>query len=192
MAGLETPVSPLNRGQRILLVIALICIMPLALALFMRFYWTPPSKPMLGDLLTPHSLDYADLKSLDGKTLAHAKVEDRWTLVYASPGACDSRCQSTLYLTRQARTAQGKAAARLERLWVITDGAVPPVELSAAHPDLQIVRLDRPGALPELGGEGTQPRRLHLVDRRGQVVMRYGDQPDPMKFIKELGRLIKF
>jgi hypothetical protein len=185
-------VKPLNRGQRILLVIALICIMPLALALLMRYYWTPASKPILGELVAPHALDYTRLVALDGKALTHARVEDRWTLVYASPGACDSGCRNTLYLTRQTRTAQGKAATRLERLWVITDSANPPAELSAAHPDLQIVRLGSPGALPELGGEGAQPRSLHLVDRRGQVVMRYGDQPDPMKFIKELGRLIKF
>ena len=81
---------------------------------------------------------------------------------------------------------------RVDRLWVITDAAVPDPALLAAHPDLQVARLINAGELPELGGVGQARRHLILVDRRGQMVMRYSDNPDPMKFIKELGRLIKF
>ena len=108
------------------------------------------------------------------------------------PGACDANCQKTLYLTRQSRTAQGKGSMRLDRLWVITDSTMPPAELIAAHPDLM---LARPIALENvigLGGIKASPRYIHLVDRRGQIVMRYSDNPEPMKFIKEVGRLIKF
>lgn len=181
-----------NRSQRTLLIIATICVLPLVAALVLRFVWAPPAVASLGELIPPQPLAYERLMAADGRPLAHASVADRWLIVFASPGQCDAACQQALYLTRQSRTAQGKASVRVDRLWVITDAAVPDPALLAAHPDLQVARLINAGELPELGGVGQARRHLILVDRRGQMVMRYSDNPDPMKFIKELGRLIKF
>jgi hypothetical protein len=56
------------------------------------------------------------------------------------PGACDARCQHTLYLTRQARTAQGRNMARVDRLWLVTDATTPAASLLSEHPDLTVVR----------------------------------------------------
>jgi hypothetical protein len=39
------------------------------------------------------------------------------------------------------------------------------------------------------GGDG---RHINLVDRRGLLVFRYADDPEPKAFIRELGKLIKF
>ncbi len=181
-----------KRGQRTLLIIAAVCVLPLVAALVFRFVWAPPTVASLGELLPPQAFAYDQLVGSDGQPLSHDAVADRWLIVYAAPGRCDEACQQTLYLTRQSRTAQGKASVRLGRLWVITDAAVPEPALLAAHPDLQLARLAHAGDLPELGGLGQAGRHLFLVDRRGQMVMRYTDHPDPMAFIKELGRLIKF
>jgi hypothetical protein len=187
--------TKLNRGQRIILIVALICLLPLGAAVLMRFVWTPPTVPSLGELMTPQAFPYQALQTLDGKALEAAdatKVADGWLMVYAAPGACDAACQQSLYLTRQSRTAQYKGVMRLDRLWVITDAATPAPELLAQHPDLKTVRLVTPQDAIVLGGIGSSPRYIHLVDRRGQLVMRYTDNPEPMKFIKEVGRLIKF
>ncbi len=187
---METQV--MNRGQRTILTIAAVCLLPLAAALMFRFVWTPPVQPSLGVQITPQPFPFDQLQTLDGKPMPHAEVAGGWLIAYAAPGQCDLPCQQTLYLTRQSRTAQGKASMRVDRLWVITDAAVPVKDLLAAHPDLILARLAPGGAVPQLGGAGAGPRNLYLVDRRGQMVMRYSDNPEPMKFIKELGRLIKF
>lgn len=184
--------NPSSSGRRTLLLIAAVCLLPLLAAVALRLFWTPPPVASLGELLPPRALAYDRLQGTDGRPLAHDPVADRWLIVYASPGQCDAACQNTLYLTRQSRTAQGKASLRLGRLWVLTDAAQPDPALLAAHPDLQLARLAQAGDLPELGGANQAPRHLWLVDRRGQIVMRYSDQPEPMAFIKELGRLIKF
>lgn len=189
---MNPPTTPHRGNQRILLLIAAVCLLPLLAAVALRLFWTPPTLASLGELLPPHALAYDRLLGTDGRPWPHEQVADRWLIVYASPGQCDAACQQTLYLTRQSRTAQGKASLRLGRLWVLTDGAQPDAALLAAHPDLQLARLAQVGDLPELGGVGQAPRHLFLVDRRGQIVMRYSDQPEPMAFIKELGRLIKF
>lgn len=199
MVFMETKITPDNertkRGRRIILIVAAICLLPLGGALFMRFFWTPPTVPSLGELMTPQAFPYQALQTLDGKALVSAdaiNVADGWIMVFAAAGTCDAACQQSLYLTRQSRTAQYKGSMRLERLWVITDATMPAPDLLAQHPDLKIARLISPADAIVLGGIGSSPRYIHLVDRRGQLVMRYSDNPEPMKFIKEVGRLIKF
>ena len=192
---LATDNAKLNRGQRIILIVAAICLLPLGAALLMRFVWTPPTAPSLGELMTPQAFPYQSLQTLDGKALLSAdatNVADSWVMVFAAAGACDAACLQSLYLTRQSRTAQYKGSMRLERLWVITDATNPSPDLLAQHPDLKLARLVTPADAIVLGGIGSSPRYIHLVDRRGQLVMRYTDNPEPMKFIKEVGRLIKF
>lgn len=189
---MDTKVKKLNKGQRTILIIAAVCLLPLAAALMFRFVWTPPTVPSLGEAITPKSFPYEHLVDLSGKPLPHPDVADGWLMVFAAPGECDAQCQQTLYLTRQSRTAQGKGSMRLDRLWIITDAAVPPADLRAAHPDLTIARPIAVEKITALGGVNGSPRYIHLVDRRGQVVMRYSDNPEPMKFIKEVGKLIKF
>jgi hypothetical protein len=192
LAEQESELNKPNRGQRTLLIIAAVCVLPLVAALAFRFVWAPPMVASLGEQLPPQAFAYDKLVGRDGQPLSHDEVADRWLIVYAAPGQCDAACRQTLYLTRQSRTAQGKASVRVGRLWVITDATVPEPALLAAHPDLQLARMAHAGDLSELGGQGQAGRHLLLVDRRGQMVMRYSDNPEPMKFIKELGRLIKF
>ena len=189
---METKVKKLNSGQRTILIIAVICLLPLAAALMFRFVWSLPTVPSLGEIVTPQAFPYEQLVDLNGKPLARSGVADSWLMVYAAPGSCDAACQQTLYLTRQSRTAQGKGSLRLERLWIITDSSAPAADLIAAHPDLLLARPVTLSSVNNLGGVNGAPRYVHLVDRRGQVVMRYSDNPEPMKFIKEVGKLIKF
>ena len=130
------------------------------------------------------------LQRRDGGVLEHPEVSGKWLAIFAAPGVCDERCRHTLYLTRQARTAQGRNMARLERLWLITDGTTPAAELLAAHPDLVLVKASDAQLLALLGG--AEGRKINLVDRRGFLVFRYPDDAEPKGFIRELGKLIKF
>ncbi|KAF0166694.1 MAG: transmembrane protein [Rhodocyclaceae bacterium] len=144
----------------------------------------------MGQPLDPIPLPFEFLQRSDGAALEHPAVSGKWLLIFVAPGGCDERCQHTLYLTRQARTAQGRNVARLDRLWLITDAGTPAPALMAAHPDLVMIRATDAMALEALGGKDS--RKINLVDRRGLLVFRYSDDPEPKAFIRELGKLIKF
>jgi hypothetical protein len=178
------------KGRLILLAIVAIGVLPLLAALYFRYVSPPEVTATVGQPLDPVRLPFELLQRADGAQLKHPEVSGKWLVILAAPGNCDERCRHALYLTRQARTAQGRNMARIDRLWLITDGTEPTAELMTAHPDLVLIRATDGKVLQLLGGG--ERRYINLVDRRGQLVFRYADDSEPKAFIRELGKLIKF
>lgn len=178
------------KGRLILLAIVAIGVLPLLAALYFRYVSPPEVKATTGQPLEPVRLPFELLQRADGAALEHPEVSGKWLVVFAAPGSCDERCQHALYLTRQARTAQGRNMARVDRLWLVTDATLPAHDLLAAHPDLVLIKATDGKVLQLLGG--AERRYINLVDRRGLLVFRYADDPEPKAFIRELGKLIKF
>lgn len=187
--AVATPPARRN-GRLILLAIVAIGLLPLVAALYFRYVSPPEVTATVGQPLDPVPLPFEFLQRPDGAALEHPAVSGKWLLIFAAPGACDERCQHTLYLTRQARTAQGRNVTRIDRLWLITDASTPAADLMAAHPDLVLIKATDAKVLEVLGGK--ESRHINLVDRRGLLVFRYSDDPEPKAFIRELGKLIKF
>ena len=188
LASVATASNP-TRGRLILLAIVAIGALPLLAALYFRYVSPPEVKATVGQPLEPVVLPFELLRRSDGNQLEHRQVSGKWLVIFAAPGGCDARCQHTLYLTRQARTAQGRNMERIDRLWLITDATPPAATLLAAHPDLVLVHATDAKLMDLLGGSNS--RHINLVDRRGLVVFRYPDNPDPTAFIRELGKLVK-
>lgn len=188
-SGATAPHGQKN-GKLILMAIIAVGILPLLAALYFRYVSPPTVKAMVGEPLIPVALPFELLQRSDGAALEHPEVSGKWLVIFAAPGTCDERCQHTLYLTRQARTAQGRNMARVERLWLITDTSVPTADLLAAHPDLITIKAIDDKVFQFLGERAS--RKIHLVDRRGMLVFRYADDPEPKAFIRELGKLVKF
>jgi hypothetical protein len=182
--------SARRNGRLILLAIVVTGLLPLVAALYFRYVSPPEVKATVGQPLDPLPLPFELLQRADGAALEHPAVGGKWLLIFAAPGACDERCQHTLYLTRQARTAQGRNVTRIDRLWLITDASTPAADLMAAHPDLILIKATDAKALRVLGGN--ESRHINLVDRRGLLVFRYSDDPEPKAFISELSKLIRF
>lgn len=178
------------KGRLILLAIVAIGVLPLLAALYFRYVSPPEVKATTGQPLEPVRLPFELLQRTDGVALEHPEVSGKWLVIFAAPGSCDERCQHALYLTRQARTAQGRNMARVDRLWLVTDATPPAHDLLAAHPDLVLIKATDGRVLQLLGGG--ERRYINLVDRRGLLVFRYADDPEPKAFIRELGKLIKF
>lgn len=178
------------KGRLILLAIVAIGVLPLLAALYFRYVSPPEVKATTGQPLEPVRLPFELLQRTDGVALEHPEVSGKWLVIFAAPGSCDERCQHALYLTRQARTAQGRNMARVDRLWLLTDATPPAHDLLAAHPDLVLIKATDGRVLQLLGGG--ERRYINLVDRRGLLVFRYADDPEPKAFIRELGKLIKF
>ncbi len=89
-------------------------------------------------------------------------------LLLADSSQCDERCQRNLMYMRQVRLAQGKEAGRIERVWLVTDDAMPRPELLAEHPGLHVVRGTRE-SLEMLRVPGGLRGRSHLRRRSARA-----------------------
>jgi hypothetical protein len=110
-------------------------------------------------------------------------------MVYVGGGACPKSCQDLLYYMRQTRTAQGKEMDRIERLWLLTDAVTPAAELQQAHAGLHYLR-PAVSPLPQFVGSETGAY-LYMIDPLGHVMMRWPQNPDPSRMIKDIKQLLK-
>jgi hypothetical protein len=91
---------------------------------------------------------------------------------------------------RQARKALGKEMDRVERLWLVTDGAAPRPELLAAIDGTRVVR-QAPASL-QASFPGNAPDHIYVIDPLGNLMMSFPRDPDPSKLLKDLQRLLKY
>ena len=155
-----------------LALIFLACAAPFPLGwLAYELGWGGARSGNYGELIAPRPVD-GPIGPLKGK----------WVLVTFDAAACDSACEKKLYIVRQVRRALGQDAERVERLWVITDARKPRAELLAA------IEGSHVSAAP-LDFQGD---RIYLVDPLGNLMMRFPQDPDPSKMIKDLQRLMKY
>ena len=155
--------------------VALVCAAPLVLgtaAYVLR--WTPGTPSNYGELLEPRPVPGVE------------RLRGKWVLVMFDAGACDAYCEKKLYYLRQVRRAQGKDMDRVERLWVISDGAKPRAEIL---PGIEGTRL---GAVADNDFPGRAVDHIYLVDPLGNLMMRFPRDPDPSRMIKDLQRLLRY
>lgn len=186
-------IDPARRraGRRTLLLLAFVCVLPVAASYIAYYVWQPAGRANYGELLTPAALPAQVLPGLAGQgDFAHRELLGQWTLLYAGPAACEAACADMLYLMRQSRLAQAKEMERVARLWLVTDrGEIAPARLSA-HAGLRIARAV-PEWLVHLPA-AEAGRHVYLVDPLGNVMMRFPADADPRRVIKDLQRLLKY
>ena len=92
---------------------------------------------------------------------------------------------------RQVRRALGREMQRVERLWILTDGAAPRAELLAA---IEGTHLAPGGAAlaAQFPAERSAADHIFLVDPLGNLMMRFPREPDPSRMIQDLKRLLKY
>lgn len=160
--------------------IFLVCAAPIVLGTAAwRFRWGHPASANYGELIPPRALESPAFRALRGK----------WVLVTSDPAACDPDCERKLYVVRQVRRAQGADAERIERLWLVSDGARPRAELLAAIEGTHLTLLVKANTMDAFPGDKT--RSIYLVDPLGNLMMRYPADPEPEKMIRDLERLLK-
>ncbi|WP_374340602.1 SCO family protein [Methyloversatilis sp.] len=180
------------KGKKVLVILAAVCVLPLVASYAMYFLWRPDSTVNYGQLLSPRAVPAEALSTVEGKPFAFAATKGRWTLVLADDGKCDARCEQLLYFIRQVRKAQGEHQERIERVWLVSSETRPRAELLNAIEGTHVVRAAGTATLAAFATGSAHQRAIHLVDPLGQVIMRYPDDPDPKKMIKDLQRLMKY
>ncbi|MGE5090210.1 MAG: SCO family protein, partial [Candidatus Levyibacteriota bacterium] len=166
--------------------IALIAVAPVILAYIAYHYWPRTARTNYGDLLPAQTLPHLTGTALAGGAFDDGALRGKWLVLFAAPGACDPGCRQALYASRQARTIQNAERDRVQRVWLVTDTAVPAPALLAEHPDLTVARV-APRELAAL------PRGLgvmYLVDPLGNLVLAWPANPDIKAMAKDLTKLL--
>jgi len=160
--------------------VAAVCAAPFVLGTAAYLFgWAPDTRGNYGELIQPRPLSGPPLDALRGK----------WILVSFDAAACDAHCERKLYLMRQIRAAQGKDAARVERVWALTDTARPRAELLEAIEGTHVVALKEAPALQGFSADAVD--RIYVVDPLGNLMMSFPRDPDPSKMLKDLQRLLR-
>ncbi len=178
-----------NKARRTFIALVVVCVLPVAASYFAYYVWQPEARMNFGTLVSPAPLPETALKDDSGQPVARADIIGRWTYLVVASSDCSEACRNALYFTRQVRTAQAEDMERVARQWLVTDAVPPDAALLAQHSELRVLMADdtwRKRFVPE-----GQPR-VWLVDPQGNVMMRYPDELDAKRMIKDLGRLLKY
>ncbi|MBL8382042.1 MAG: redoxin domain-containing protein [Burkholderiales bacterium] len=181
-------------GGRIkMLLLLLVCAAPV-IASYVTFYFIRPSGGVnYGTLITPvRPLPELALTRLDGTAFPLAELRGKWVLLTFDAGACAPGCPEKLHKMRQLRTMQGKERERIERAWLITDGAPLATLLIREYDGTRMLRATDPAVARAFPAAERLTDHIYLIDPLGNLVLRYPKDADPMKMHKDLGRLLKY
>ncbi|ENO86399.1 hypothetical protein C666_13285 [Thauera linaloolentis 47Lol = DSM 12138] len=183
------------------MLLALVCILPVAASYLMFYVWQPQGRVNNGTLFEPVPLPDTVLAGIgDQPALGRGGLQGHWTLLLAAPSICDSACARALYVSRQARIAQAREMERVARVWLVTDAGKPAAGQlpgPSAADALHVVRADAAwlAALPQ-PASGSLAGAVYLVDPLGNVMMRFDDRLDVTEaaraLTKDLQRLLKY
>jgi hypothetical protein len=185
----EAPVNA-RRSPRTLWLILALCAAPIVASYAAYYFWQPTGHVNYGELIEPRQLPGAALMRLDGRRFTMQELDGQWVLLAAAPAACDGKCREQLIYMRQVRLAQGKETDRIERVWLLTDSAMPDSALLTQHPGLIIVR-DGGAIVNALPAPRSPIDHVYVVDPLGNLMMRFPADPDPRKMLKDLSRLLR-
>lgn len=164
---------------------------PVAASYLLYYFWSPGHTVNYGDLIEPRLLPDPALALADGAPFRLSQLKGKWALVSIGSGNCDSRCNEKLLFMRQLRLTQGKNADRVERVWLISDDALPRAETVSQYQGTWLVRARAPELLKLFPAKGAVSDHIYLVDPLGNLMMRFPRDPDPKLMIKDLARLLK-
>lgn len=158
---------------------------PALAAWLVHAWWQPSRFSNYGELLPPHPLALANLRDASGAVLPWSGLRGKWVLLVAAPDGCDAACAratcaQAAWLARQARLAQGREQARIERVLL---GARPEESWPHDEGAWRATMSTPPAALAQGG--------LFLVDPLGNLMMRFPEPVDGEGVIRDLRRLLQ-
>jgi hypothetical protein len=195
-AGANAPATPPaasrpRRNLKLWLVLAL-CAAPV-FASFVAYFWLPPSGTVnYGELLPPKPLPDVTLAGLDTRPFRFSDLKGSWVLLVVDKAACGARCVKKLVYTRQVRLAQGKNTDRVQCVWLVSDDPSPDLRAIGDQRDLKIVRAAGSAVLAALPAQTTPEAHIYVIDPLGNLMMRFPENPDPGKVLKDVSRLLRY
>jgi hypothetical protein len=196
-----------KRGRLQMLVVLLVCAAPVVASYLAYFVVRPHARSNYSELIVPpRPLPAAlPLTDLNGTPVSPPGLRGQWLLVVVSGGACDAGCERHLWLQRQLHESLGGEKDRVDKLWLVDDGAAPRAQT------LRAVGFAASGGAPVPFASTTvlrvessalaawlQPApkhaledHLYIVDPRGDWMMRAPPDADPARLKRDLEKLLR-
>ena len=187
--GASDPDRKGARGAWPVLAILVLCAAPVAAAWLAYFVWPPASRANYGELIEPRALPDPQLVRVDGAAFRLSALRGKWLLVQLDGGGCGEACRKKLLYMRQLRLTQGKDMARVERVWLVTDDA--PVAPGLLREFAGTYALRAGPLVREFPAARDPGEHLYLVDPLGNLMLRWGADPDPSGMKRDLSRLLR-
>jgi cytochrome oxidase Cu insertion factor (SCO1/SenC/PrrC family) len=184
-------------GRLKMLLIWAVCAAPVVASYLSYYVVKPQGRINHGTLITPPKPMAAEpglaFTDLQGQAVAPQALQGQWLLVSVAGGACDAACERQLYLQRQLREVLGRDKDRVDRVWLIPDQAEVRPALLPALAQAWTLRVDAARLSQWLQADAGQTlsSHLYLVDPRGDWMMRFPADADPVRIKKDLMRLLK-
>ena len=187
-----------RRGRITMLLVLLACAAPVLVSYFMFYVVRPGARNNYAELIQPTRSLPVDLAltDLNGQAMPAAALKGQWLLVVVAGSDCDARCEALLLQQRQLREMTGRDRDRIDKLWLVTDAGpirAPLQQALATAPQTTVLRVPAQALqtwLQAAPGQGLEDH-LYVVDPMGEWMMRTPARPDPMKFKKDLERLLR-
>ena len=172
-------------ARRNLIALAAVALFPFIGSVALYLFWKPSAHMNYGELIEPVAVAQAagprELQALRGK----------WVFLMVDAGACDDYCRRKLYVMRQVRLTQGKEMERIERAWLVDDGAAVPADVLRDYAGTHLIDASGNPLVARLGRGGSAHDHLYVIDPLGNVMLRYPRDPDPSRVKKDLARLLR-
>lgn len=180
-----------SRNRTSLWLIGLVCLAPVVASYFAYYFFAPSGHVNYGELIETRPLPVARVQLADGSDFSMQHLRGKWVLLMADAGNCGAGCGNKLFALRQLRLTQGREMTRIERVWLITDAALPAAETIAPFEGTWLVRAAGSELLKGLPAERTPADHIYVIDPLGNMVLRYPRDAEPSRIIKDLTRLLK-
>ncbi len=187
-----------RRGRIKMLLVLAVCATPVLASYFMYYVVRPTGgSAAYSALIQPSvAMPAIEAHTLEGQPVSLTSLKGQWLLVVVGDAGCDAACEKRLFLLRQLREMTGRERDRIDKLWLVTDDAMPNATLRAAlaaNPPTQVLRLPRAAVqawLKPAAGHALE-EHLYVVDPMGEWMMRAPANPDPAKLKRDLERLLR-
>ena len=168
------------KARLFVILVFIACAAPVTMSLITYYVWKPDKRMNYGELLPANV-------AAEEKPLPNNPYRGKWVMLLIDEPACPAACEKRLYAMRQTVLAMEMKKDKLAQVWVITPAGAPRAELVAQYPNTELLVHDL-AWLPKL----PEPvaGRIFLLDPNGVPVLRYPDDPDVKRMMKDLGRLL--
>ena len=184
-------------GRWRMLALLLVCASPVVASYVTYYLIRPEARRSFGELIEPQrELPAMTSTDMDGHRAQLKDLKGQWLLLSVAPAACDTACEKNLYFQRQIHAGLGKERDKVDRVWLITDGAEVAPALRASIAGALMLRVD-PQELPQwlMPQAGhTLTEHLYLIDPMGRWMMRFPpglEAENAPKLKRDLERLIR-
>jgi hypothetical protein len=184
-------------GRLKMLLVMLACAAPVLASYLSYFVIRPEGRTNYAALLEPTRDWPANLPLTDnnGAAVTPASLRGQWLLVAMGDAACDAACEKRLFTQRQLREMLGRERDRVDKIFLVLDGAPLKPALAAsvaADPTIRVLRAPRDGVAAWLSLPPQQvDQHLFVADPIGPWMMRAPVELDPAKFKRDLDRLLR-